>query len=92
MLFQLKATPAEYQAGLDLAIATGWLDPHESGTFVRFTQVGKDQFAWMGTHSARASDGQATKLSWSFGRTEGDGGIGRAPHIDRCKMKEATVD
>ena len=24
-LFQLKGTPAEYKAGLDLAIAKGWL-------------------------------------------------------------------
>jgi hypothetical protein len=26
MLFQLKATSAEYKAGLDLAIAKGWLE------------------------------------------------------------------
>jgi hypothetical protein len=37
MLFQLKATPAEYKAGLDRAIANCWLALHESGTFVRFT-------------------------------------------------------
>ena len=40
MLFQLKATPAEYKAGLDRAIANGWLVLHESGTFVKFTQAG----------------------------------------------------
>ena len=45
MLFELKATPAEYKAGLDLAIANGWLVMHESGTFVRFTQLGADLFA-----------------------------------------------
>jgi hypothetical protein len=45
MLFQLKATPAEYKAGLDRAIEKGWLDQHESGTFVRFTQAGADLFA-----------------------------------------------
>ena len=45
MLFQLKATPAEYKAGLDRAIANGWLVLHESGTFVRFTQAGADLFA-----------------------------------------------
>jgi hypothetical protein len=45
MLFQLKATPAEYKAGLDRAIEKGWLELHESGTFVRFTQVGADLFA-----------------------------------------------
>lgn len=36
-LYDLRATPAEYKAGLDLAIARGWLLLHESGTFVRFT-------------------------------------------------------
>ena len=45
MLFQLKATPAEYKAGLDRAIANGWLVLHESGTLVRFTQAGADLFA-----------------------------------------------
>ena len=45
MLFTEKATPAEYRAGLDRAIAKGWLELHESGTFVRFTQAGKDLFA-----------------------------------------------
>jgi hypothetical protein len=45
MLFDLKVTPAEYKAGLDLAIAKGWLQLHESGTFVRFTQAGADLFA-----------------------------------------------
>ena len=45
MLFQLKATPAEYKAGLDRAIANGWLVLHESGTFVRFTQGGAELFA-----------------------------------------------
>jgi hypothetical protein len=45
MLFEHKATPAEYKAGLDFAIERGWLELHESGTFVRFTQSGKDLFA-----------------------------------------------
>jgi hypothetical protein len=45
MLFVEKATPAEYRAGLDLAIARGWLELHESGTFVRFTPAGADLFA-----------------------------------------------
>ena len=40
MLFQLKATPAEYKAGLDRAIEKGWLVLHKSGTFVKFTQAG----------------------------------------------------
>jgi hypothetical protein len=45
MLFEFKASPAEYKAGLDLAIAKGWLELDRSGTFVRFTQSGADLFA-----------------------------------------------
>jgi hypothetical protein len=44
-LYELKGTPAEYKAGLDRAIANGWLVLHESGTFVKFTQAGADLFA-----------------------------------------------
>jgi hypothetical protein len=44
-LFELKGTPAEYKAGLDRAIAKGWLELHESGTFVRFTDAGAALFA-----------------------------------------------
>jgi hypothetical protein len=39
-LYQLKGTPAEYKAGLDRAIANGWLWFHESGTYVKFTETG----------------------------------------------------
>jgi hypothetical protein len=45
MLFELKATPAEYKAGLDRAIEKGWLVLHESGTCLRFTQARADLFA-----------------------------------------------
>jgi hypothetical protein len=45
MLFEHKATPAEYKAGLDLAISRGWLTIDRSGTFVKFTQAGADLFA-----------------------------------------------
>lgn len=38
-------SPAEYGAGLDIAIARGWLWKHDSGTFVKFTQTGADLFA-----------------------------------------------
>lgn len=44
-LFGDGATPAEYSAGLKHAIDRGWLELHESGTFVRFTQSGADLFA-----------------------------------------------
>ena len=45
MLYQERATPAEYKAGLDLAISRGWLLLHESGTFVKFTPAGAEMFA-----------------------------------------------
>jgi len=38
-------TPAEYKAGLDRAIERGWLELHDSGTYVKFTQAGADLFA-----------------------------------------------
>jgi hypothetical protein len=44
-LFEHKASPAEYKAGLDLAIARGWLALHESGTYVKFTPAGAELFA-----------------------------------------------
>jgi hypothetical protein len=36
-LFQDKGSPAEYGAGMKLAIDRGWLMKHESGTLVCFT-------------------------------------------------------
>ena len=44
-LSELKGTPAEYKAGLDLAIARGWLVLDRSGTFVKFTPAGAELFA-----------------------------------------------
>ena len=43
-LYQLKGTPAEYKAGLDRAIAKGWLWLHESGSYVKFTEAGAALF------------------------------------------------
>ncbi|WP_375775951.1 hypothetical protein ACE103_29755 [Bradyrhizobium sp. ma5] len=41
-----RASPAEYRSGLNRAIERGWLEPlHESKTFTRMTQAGKDLFA-----------------------------------------------
>jgi len=45
MLFEHKATPAEYTAGLRQAIDRGWLQMHESGTYVKFTEAGAELFA-----------------------------------------------
>jgi hypothetical protein len=45
MLFEFQSTPAEYKAGLDYAIAQGWLELDRSGTFVRFKQAGADLLA-----------------------------------------------
>jgi len=41
-LHEHRGSPAEYKAGLDLAIDRGWLWLHESGTYVKFTQAGAD--------------------------------------------------
>jgi hypothetical protein len=38
LLFDDRATPGQYKAGLRFAIERGWLVLNESGTFVRFTQ------------------------------------------------------
>ena len=39
-LFRERATPAEYSAGLKLAIERGWLVLHESGTYVSSRRPG----------------------------------------------------
>jgi hypothetical protein len=44
-LFTHGALPAQYSAGLKLAIERGFLMMHESGTYVKFTQAGSDLFA-----------------------------------------------
>jgi hypothetical protein len=44
-LQELKGTPAEYKAGLDLALAKGWLEMHESGNYVQFTVSGAALFS-----------------------------------------------
>ena len=44
-LYEERGSPAEYKAGLDLAVARGWLELHESGTYVRFTHAGAALFA-----------------------------------------------
>jgi hypothetical protein len=41
-LYDLRGSPAECKAGLDLAIERGWLGLHESGTYVKLMQVGAD--------------------------------------------------
>jgi hypothetical protein len=44
-----RGTPAEYRAGLDRAISLGWLEMHDSGTFVKLTPNGADLFACAGS-------------------------------------------
>jgi hypothetical protein len=38
-------SPAEFWAGLERAVAKGWLWLHESGTYARFTDAGAALFA-----------------------------------------------
>src|SRR5882672_2368211 len=41
-------SPAEYRAGIERAIAKGWLWRHESGTYVKFTGAGAELLiAWI---------------------------------------------
>ena len=42
-LFELKGAPEEYSA--EFAIERGWLQLHESGTYVKFTEAGAEMFA-----------------------------------------------
>jgi hypothetical protein len=44
-LFEIKGAPAQYKAGLTLAIERGWIVLHESGTYVKFTTIGAEMFA-----------------------------------------------
>jgi hypothetical protein len=44
-LFEHGGKPAEYTAGMTLAIERGLLWKHESGTYVKFTQAGAELFA-----------------------------------------------
>jgi hypothetical protein len=44
-LHRLNGTPTQYKAGLNFAIAKGWLDLHESGAFVRLTKSGTNLLA-----------------------------------------------
>ena len=44
-LYVDRDTPEEYGAGLALAISLGWLEIHDSGTFVKLTQSGAALFA-----------------------------------------------
>ena len=38
-------SPVEYKAGLERAIAKGWLTIHRSGVYVKFTEAGAELFA-----------------------------------------------
>jgi hypothetical protein len=40
-LYEHRGSPAEYGAGLKLAIDRGWLWKHESGTYVKLTQAAR---------------------------------------------------
>jgi hypothetical protein len=44
-LLKAGGNAGEYRAGLERAIAKGWLIRHESGTYVKFTEAGAALFA-----------------------------------------------
>lgn len=41
-LYTLKGSGAEFGAGIAYAVEKGWLELHESGTYVRLLSPGKD--------------------------------------------------
>lgn len=41
-LYTFKARGAEFGAGIDYAVKQGWLELHESGTYVRLLAPGQD--------------------------------------------------
>jgi hypothetical protein len=41
-LFTLKASGPEFGAGIKYAVEKGWLELHESGTFVRLMSAGEE--------------------------------------------------
>jgi len=51
-LSEFKGSPAEYSAGLKLAIERGWLWMHESGTYVKITDAGAALFALISSQNA----------------------------------------
>jgi hypothetical protein len=64
----LKAggTPDQFRAALDRAITRGWLERHESGTYVKFTQAGAELFA-RHARAAMAHGGFARSIQTSLG-------------------------
>jgi hypothetical protein len=77
-LFREKGAPAEYKAGLDLAIDRGWLWLHDSGTYVKFTQAGADLFGSSRSKLfASASQCSTRKLTFDARK-----GLGFDPTID----------
>jgi hypothetical protein len=44
-LFRDGGSPAEYGAGMKVAIERGWLKMRRSGTYVKFTPAGAELFA-----------------------------------------------
>jgi hypothetical protein len=45
VFLKASGTPDQYRAGMERAIAKGWLSRHESGTYVKFTPAGAELFA-----------------------------------------------
>ena len=43
-LIVARHTPYQFRAGIERAIASGWLWRHECGTYVKFTPAGAELF------------------------------------------------
>ncbi|MDH2402113.1 hypothetical protein QCM77_19420 [Bradyrhizobium sp. SSUT18] len=54
-LYTLKGSGTEFGAGIKYAVERGWLDLHESGTYVRLLTPGRSAGAPLGTEARLSS-------------------------------------
>ncbi|MCK1575158.1 MULTISPECIES: hypothetical protein [unclassified Bradyrhizobium] len=54
-LYTLKASGAEFGPGIRCAVEKGWLELHESGTYVRVLTPGRDLLGLLGTERANSA-------------------------------------
>ena len=74
-LFGDKGTPAEYTAGLERAISLGWLEMHDSGTFVKLTQSRRGPVRLMADSQRRRRHGFQKTVRPPSGGPDWDRGV-----------------
>jgi hypothetical protein len=91
-LSEFKGSPAEYGAGLKLAIERGWLWMHESGTYVKLTQAGADLFAPGGHPSHRAFRVRASSVRCRKTTRIAQNAVGIGGNVPSCARDGVAVD